>query len=306
MESPPLTADLFQPLEAAFQDEAGLRPSRSYWQDAWGRLRRDPLAILGLLLLVVLGLLAVFGPMLSSCSYDGQDIAAQNQWPSLQHWCGTDRFGRDIFIRVLYGARISLSIGLVTAVVSSVIGVVYGGISGFFGGRVDMVLMRIVDILIGVPSLLYIILLMMFLGDSLQSILMALCLTAWIGTARIARSQVLTLKNQEFSLAAQAIGASDARILFRHLIPNSIGPLIVTVTFIIPSAIFSEAFLSFLGIGIQVPMASWGTLASEAIPTLFSDPYQMLAPTLAISITMFALNFVGDGLRDALDPRLKK
>lgn len=307
MEPTPLTADLFEPLEAgAFQDEANLRPSRSYWQDAWGRLKRDRLAILGLLILVILALLAIFGPMLSSYSYDGQDFAIQNQWPSLQHWCGTDRFGRDIFIRVLYGARISLSIGVVTALVSCVIGVIYGGVSGYFGGRVDMVMMRIVDILIGVPSLLYIILIMMFLGANLQSILLALCLTAWIGTARIARSQVLTLKNQEFSIAAQAIGSSDTRILFRHLIPNSIGPLIVTVTFIIPAAIFSEAFLSFLGIGIQVPMASWGTLASEAIPTLFSDPYQMLVPTLAISISMFALNFVGDGLRDALDPRLKK
>jgi len=168
------------------------------------------------------------------------------------------------------------------------------------------VLMRIVDILTGVPSLLYIILIMMFLGNTLQSILIALCLTYWIGTARMVRSQVLSLKNQEFALAAKALGASDARILFRHLIPNSMGPIIVTVTFLIPAAIFSEAFLSFLGIGIQVPMASWGTLASEAIPSIFSYPYQILVPTLAISLTMFSFNFIGDGLRDALDPRLKQ
>jgi len=160
--------------------------------------------------------------------------------------------------------------------------------------------------MIGVPSLLYVILIMMFLGSTLQSILIALCLTYWIDTARIVRAQVFTLKNQEFTLAARAIGASGARILFRHLIPNSIGPIIVTVSFIVPAAIFSEAFLSFLGIGIQVPMASWGTLASEAIPSIFSYPYQMLIPILAISITMFALNFLGDGLRDALDPRLRK
>ena len=207
---------------------------------------------------------------------------------------------------MLFGARISLSIGFVTAGINFVIGIVYGGISGYFGGRTDMVLMRIVDILTGVPSLLYIILIMMFLGNTLQSILIALCLTYWIGTARMVRSQVLSLKNQEFALAAKALGASDARILFRHLIPNSMGPIIVTVTFLIPAAIFSEAFLSFLGIGIQVPMASWGTLASEAIPSIFSYPYQILVPTLAISLTMFSFNFIGDGLRDALDPRLKQ
>jgi len=169
-----------------------------------------------------------------------------------------------------------------------------------------MVMMRIVDILIGLPSLLYIILIMMFLGNTVQSILIALCLTYWIGTARMVRTQVMTLKNQEFALAAKVLGASDLRILLKHLIPNSMGPIIVTVTFLIPSAIFSEAFLSFLGIGIQVPMASWGTLVNEAIPTIFTQPYQMLFPALAISITIFALNFVGDGLRDALDPRLKR
>lgn len=307
MENLTLTPDLFLPLSAEEREgETLARPSRSYWQDAWARLRQDRLAMLGLAVLALIALLAVFGPMLSPYTYDGQDMVNQNQWPSRLHWFGTDKFGRDIFIRILYGARISLSVGFVTAAVNFAVGIVYGGVSGYFGGRVDMVMMRIVDILIGVPSLLYIILIMMFLGNTLQSILIALCLTYWIDTARMVRSQVLSLKNQEFALAAQAIGSSNARILFRHLIPNSIGPIIVTVSFSVPSAIFSEAFLSFLGIGIQVPMASWGTLASEAIPTLFSFPYQMLAPTVAISVTMFALNFIGDGLRDALDPRLKK
>jgi len=302
-----LTPDLFLPLqEDERQDETLSRPSRSYWQDAWIRLRRDPLAVAGLGIILVIGLFAVFGPMVSAYTYDGQDLAGQNQWPSALHWFGTDKFGRDIFVRVLYGARISLTIGFVTAAINFVIGIVYGGVSGYLGGRVDLVMMRVVDIMIGVPSLLYVILIMMFLGSTLQSILIALCLTYWIDTARIVRAQVFTLKNQEFTLAARAIGASGARILFRHLIPNSIGPIIVTVSFIVPSAIFSEAFLSFLGIGIQVPMASWGTLASEAIPSIFSYPYQMLIPILAISITMFALNFLGDGLRDALDPRLRK
>lgn len=288
------------------QNEAISRPSKSYWQDAWSRFKKDPLAMAGLITLVIIALLAIFYPMISSYSYDGQNIDIQNQGPSMQHWFGTDKFGRDLFIRILYGARISLSVGVVAAFISFVIGVIYGGISGYFGGKLDMIMMRIVDILIGLPSLLYIILIMMFLGNTLQSILLALCLTYWIGTARMVRSQVLTLKHQDYVLAARIIGASDMEILFKHLIPNSMGPIIVTVTFLIPQAIFSEAFLSFLGIGIQVPVASWGTLANDAIPYIFTYPYQMFFPALAISITMFSLNFIGDGLRDALDPRLKK
>ncbi|NSW92176.1 MAG: ABC transporter permease [Firmicutes bacterium] len=287
-------------------NESISRKSKSYWQDAWSRFKKDPFAMIGLFIIIIMVLSAIFGPMLSQYTYDGQAIADQNQSPSFKHWFGTDKFGRDIFVRVMYGARISLTIGFTVAAINMVIGVIYGGIAGYFGGRVDMIMMRIVDIMIGVPSLLYIILIMMFLGNTVKSILIALCLTYWIGTARIVRSQVLTQKNQEYALAAKAIGSSNLRILFKHLIPNSMGPIIVTVTFLIPSAIFSEAFLSFLGIGIQVPMASWGTLANEAIPTIFTRPYQMFFPALAISITMFALNFIGDGLRDALDPRLKK
>jgi len=256
--------------------------------------------------LAVITLSAIFSPMFSPYTYDGQDVLNQNQWPSVLHWFGSDKFGRDIFVRTMYGARISLTIGFVTALLSLVIGVLYGGISAYLGGKVDMIMMRIVDILSGIPSLLYIILIMLFLEHSIQSILIALCITYWIGTARITRSQILSLKNQDFALAAKVIGESKIKILLSHLIPNSMGPVIVTVTFLIPSAIFEEAFLSFLGIGIQVPMASWGSLANDAIPTLFTQPYQMLFPALAISITMFALNFIGDGLRDALDPKLKK
>ncbi|EST52898.1 diguanylate cyclase [Brevibacillus panacihumi W25] len=303
-----LPDDLFEKLdESDRQDNEEItRPSKSYWQDAWARFRKDPLAMIGLCVIIVMAVAAIFGPIFSEYTYDGQNLENGNHPPSAEHWFGTDKFGRDIFVRTLYGARISLLIGFVAAAINMVIGIIYGGISGYFGGRVDMLLMRIVDIMIGVPDLLYIILVMMFLGNSIQSILIALCLTSWIGTARIVRSQVVTLKHQEYALAARAIGSSNLRILFKHLIPNSIGPIIVTVTFLVPSAIFSEAFLSFLGIGIQVPIASWGTLVNDAIPTLFTQPYQMLFPALAISITMFALNFIGDGLRDALDPRLKK
>ncbi len=213
--------------------------------------------------------------------------------------------GSDIFVRTIYGARISLTIGFTAAAINMVIGVFYGGIAGYMGGMTDMVMMRIVDILSGIPSLLYLILIMMFLGSSVQSILMAMCLTYWITTARMVRGQILTLREQDFALAAKVCGQSKWQILIHHLIPNSMGSIIVTVTFLIPSAIFEEAFLSFLGIGIQVPKASWGTMCNDAIQYLtasIADDF----PALAISITIFSLNFIGDGLRDALDPRLNK
>lgn len=281
-------------------------PSVSYWENAWIRLKKDPLAVAGMIFILVMCLAAIFGPIIIPYEYDYMDIAIQNQGPSLQHWFGTDKFGRDIFVRTLYGARISLTIGFMAAFLNGFIGVLYGGMAGFMGGKIDMVLMRIVDVITSVPSLLYIILIMMYLGNNIQSILIALCLTYWTGTARQVRSQILSLKHQDFVLASRVIGETKFQILTGHLIPNSIGPIIVSVTFLIPSAIFQEAFLSFLGIGIQVPMASWGTLANDAIPALFTNPYQMFFPVLAISLTMLSLNFIGDGLRDALDPRLKK
>lgn len=281
-------------------------PSISYWKNAWVRLKKDPLAMLGIMIIIIITIASIIGPMLIPYSYDGMDITIQNQGPTAAHWFGTDKFGRDIFVRTLYGARISLTIGFLAAFLNGVIGVLYGGFSGFIGGRIDLIMMRIVDVITSVPSLLYIILIMMFLGNNIQSILIALCLTYWTGTARQVRSQILTLKHQDFVLAARVIGENKFQILTSHLIPNSMGPIIVTITFLIPQAIFQEAFLSFLGIGIQVPMASWGTLANDAIPALFTQPYQMFFPVLAISFTMLALNFIGDGLRDALDPRLKK
>lgn len=281
-------------------------PSISYWENAWSRLIKDPLAVLGMIALLAISFGAIFGPIIIPYSYDGMDIAIQNQGISLDHWFGTDKFGRDIFVRTLYGARISLTIGLVAALLNGVIGILYGGISGFIGGKVDIVMMRVVDVITSVPSMLYTILIMMYLGNSVRSILIALCMTYWTGTARQARSQVLSLKNMDFVMAAKVIGETKWQILIHHLIPNSMGPLIVSITFLIPDAIFMEAFLSFMGIGIQVPMASWGTLANDAIPTLSTYPYQMFFPVLMISITMLSLNFIGDGLRDSLDPRLKK
>ena len=297
----------YEPLDrSALSADEISRPSVSYWQDAWRRFRRDKLALFGLIVIAIITLFAIFGPMLCPYSYEEADFFSVSQPPSAAHWFGTDALGRDLYVRVLYGARISLSIGVVAALVNMVIGVLYGGIAGYFGGAVDNVMMRIVDILIALPSLLYIVIIMMLLGSNVRSILIALCISSWIGTARITRSQVVSLKHQEYALAAKLAGASDFEILIRHLLPNAMGPIIVSVMFLIPSAIFSEAFLTFLGIGIQKPMASWGSLANDAIPKLTSAPYQMFFPIAAISLTMFSLNFIGDGLRDALDPKLKK
>ena len=284
--------DLLEPLaESDRETESIERESISYLQMCWRRLKKDKLAMFGLVVIGIMTFLAIFAPMLSQYTYDQTDFAHMLEWPSRAHWFGTDKLGRDIFVRTMYGARISLTIGF---------------IAGYLGGKTDMIMMRIVDILCGIPSLIYLILIMMYLGNTMKSILIAMCLTYWITTARMVRGQILTLREQDFALAGKVCGLSKWQILIHHLIPNSIGTIIVTVTFLIPSAIFQEAFLSFLGIGIAVPKASWGTLANDAIEYLFSYPYQMFFPAVAISITIFALNFIGDGLRDALDPRLKK
>ncbi|MEE1200894.1 MAG: ABC transporter permease [Christensenellales bacterium] len=301
-----LSDDLFVIDSASRDNEEIVRPSITYWQDVWMRFRRDPLALIGLMIILAMALLAIFVPLFSSYSYDGMDLTAMNQGPSLKHLCGTDQMGRDLFIRILYGARISLTIGFVAAAINFLIGVVYGGISGYIGGRTDIVMMRIVDILTSLPSLLYIVLIMLVFGSNMGSVILALCFTSWIGTARVVRSEVMRLKHSEYVLAARLSGASTGKLLHYHLIPNAMGPIIVSTAFLIPNAIFSESFLSFLGIGIQAPMASWGTLANDAIQMMLSQPYQMLFPVLAICLTMFSFNFIGDGLRDALDPRMKR
>ena len=299
-----LDADMFD-MNAAAEDssEKIVRESTTYWHDVWKRFRRDPLAIFGLCVILAMAIACIFVPMFSKYTYSGMDLTNMNAGPSLAHLCGTDQMGRDLFIRIMYGARISLSIGVVAAAINFLIGVVYGGIAGYIGGKVDMVMMRIVDILIALPSMLYTVLM---LGSSVGTVILALCFTSWIGTARIVRSEVMRLKHSEYVLAARLSGAKFWNLLVSHLIPNAMGPIIVSTAFLIPSAIFSEAFLSFLGIGIQAPMASWGTLANDAQSTLLTYPHQMIFPVLAICITMFSFNFIGDGLRDALDPKLKK
>lgn len=302
-----IPAELFTKLpENAKQTDVINRPSISYWRNASMKIKKDKLAVIGLIFILCMILFAIFVPIFSPYAYDEQDHNAIYQSPSLIHPLGTDMFGRDLFTRIAYGARISLTVGFVTALANMIIGVLFGGISGYIGGKVDMIMMRFVDVFAAIPSLLYIILLMMFFGSNLKSVLIALCLTYWFGTARQTRGQILTIRTQDFAVAAKVVGESNFRILIRHLIPNSFGPIIVTVMFLVPSAIFDEAFLSFIGIGISVPIASWGTLANDGMATMGMYPYLMIFPALAISFTMFALNFIGDGLRDALDPRLKK
>ena len=298
----------FTPLALAKGDTAGVAsgPSLSYWQDAWLRLKKDKAAMLGLIFILALLLFAIIGPVFSSYSYEDQNFMQANLAPSAEHWFGTDSLGRDLFVRVLYGARISLSIGIVASLINLVIGVIYGGISGYAGGRTDRIMMNIVDILYSVPTLLYVILLMVVFKPGLMNIFVALGISYWLQMARIVRGEVLKLKEQEFVLAAKSMGAGSSRILVKHLIPNAVGAIIVSLSMSIPDAIFTEAFLSFIGLGVSAPMASWGVLASDGVNSIRVFPFQLFFPALAISLTMLAFNFLSDGLRDALDPKMRR
>lgn len=296
--------DMFTLLDDSEKDsEFVAMESKTYFQDAWASFRKNKLALIGLVFIALMVLAAIFVPLLSPYTYDGQDMMTRNAGSSLQHLFGTDKFGRDILVRVMYGARISLSVGFAAALLNLIIGVVYGGICGYIGGKVDLILMRIVDILYSVPTLLYVILIMLVFGSNIFSVLLAISVSSWVGMARQVRAQVLSLKEQEFSLAAYVIGASQGRILFKHLVINCMGPIIVNTTLMVPSAIFTEAFLAFVGIGISIPMASWGTMANEARAQLMLYPMQMVWPVAAICLTMLSLHFIGDGLSEALDPR---
>lgn len=283
-----------------------LTPPISFWQDVWIRFKQNIPAFLGLIVLGFLFLFAIIGPHLSGYTYYDTDLALKNEPPSSRFWFGSDDLGRDVFTRTWYGARISLFVGTTAALVDLVIGVLWGSIAAFSGKWVDELMMRTADILYGLPYLLVVILLMVVLGSGLVPIIIAMTIIGWITMARIVRGQILQIKQLEYVQAAEALGASFSRILFKHLIPNAMGPIIVTVTLTIPSAIFVEAFLSFLGLGVQAPMASWGTMASEGLSAMKYYPWRLFFPAFFISLTMLAFNLVGDGLRDALDPRLRK
>ncbi|MCH1626221.1 ABC transporter permease [Fredinandcohnia quinoae] len=299
--------DMFSPATIDTNESERIsRPSLSFWKDVTMRFKKNKLAMTGIVLIVLLLIMAIIGPWISQYDYRTNDLMNVNKPPSSEHWFGTDELGRDVFTRTWQGARISLFIGLAAAVIDLAIGVIWGGISGYRGGKTDEFMMRFADILYGVPYLLLVILLMVILKQGLGTMIIAMTITGWINMARIVRGQVLQLKYQEYVLAAQTLGANVKRIMFRHLVPNSMGPILVTMTLTIPNAIFTEAFLSYLGLGVQVPLASWGTMASEGLPAFEYYPWRLFFPAILICLTIFSFNVIGDGLRDALDPRLRK
>ena len=379
--------DKWAPLEQSSESREKIwSKNRTFAGDVWFRFRRKPTAIAGLVMILLFLLFSLLGPMFTTYSYSGQNLAmvnipplinvyyvgscrvyispslkliqvdgegnlsgvlspirteneksmmifdcggkevalyygsssyvvcdeaTGNIYPSGYHWCrdhvlGTDALGRDILARLMYGTRVSLMVAFVSVLVNLVIGIVYGGVAGYLGGAVDAVMMRIVDVISTIPLTLYVILIMMIFGQGLQSIIIALGCVYWVDMARVVRGQVLGLKQQEFVLAARTIGSSSRTILMQHLIPNAMGSILVTATMLIPSAIFMEAFLGYLGIGLRPPLASLGTMCNDANANLRTSPHELLIPALVICLIMFAFNFVGDGMRDALDPKLKK
>ena len=278
----------------------------SLWQDAWIKLSKNYLALLGLAVLVLLVVISLLTPWIAPYSYSAQNLDLGATAPSLQHWLGTDVFGRDMLTRIMYGGRVSLMVGFVATGVALVIGILWGAVAGFYGGRIDALMMRIVDILYALPFMIFIVLLMVVFGRNILLLFLAIGAVEWLTMARIVRGQVMSLRHQEFVEAANSLGLSQWTIIRRHIIPNTLGPVIVYTTLTIPSVMLLEAFLSFLGLGIQPPESSWGLLISYGVETMEEYPWLLVFPGIALSLTLFALNFLGDGLRDALDPRTSK
>jgi oligopeptide transport system permease protein len=275
----------------------------SLWQDAWRRLRRNRLAVCGLFVLVFFITIALMTPLIAPYGYAQQNLELGATPPSAAHWLGTDIFGRDLLTLVMYGGRVSLAVGFIATAVALLIGVTWGAIAGYAGGRVDAVMMRIVDILYALPFMIFIVLLMVVFGRNLLLLFLAIGAVEWLTMARIMRAQVQSLRQQEFVEAAISLGLSPAVIIRRHVVPNALGPIIVYTTLTIPSVMLLEAFLSFLGLGVQPPQTSWGLLISYGAESLEEYPWLLVFPGLALTLTLFSLNFLGDGLRDALDVR---
>ncbi|WP_371816589.1 oligopeptide ABC transporter permease [Exiguobacterium sp. s140] len=328
--------DMFTPVE--MNEQLGERiagKSLNFWQDAWMRLKKNKAAIISLSIILILVVLSLFGPMLSGRDAYEQNISQAKLPPKVtglewagfdglatlggrdidfyeqknveeNFWFGTDYLGRDLWSRIWEGTRISLFIGLVAAIIDTIIGVAYGGISAYFGGRTDNIMQRIVEILTGIPNLILIILFILIFDPGVFTIILALAITGWIGMSRLVRGQILKLKNQEFVLAARTLGASSTRLIFKHLIPNTLGAIIITLMFTIPSAIFFEAFLSFIGIGLQPPQASLGTLINDGYKELRTFPFLLIIPSVIIVLLMVSFNLLADGLRDAFDPKMRK
>lgn len=311
-----LTEDLFEPVDRSDNDKDRIhRPTIKYWPDVWRRLKKNKLAMLGLLIIIGMILLSIIGPMVSGFTYDKQDYLYINVKPGVepQYLFGTDELGRDLFTRVTMGTRYSLFIGILAALIDVTIGVLYGGIAGISGSRVDMFMMRIAEIVYSIPYMLVVILMSVVFsseegsGTSLIVMVIAMTITGWVPMAVMVRGQVMQLKQFEYSLASKSLGAGNGWILKKHIIPNTLGPILVNVTLTIPRAIFSEATLGYLGLGLQAPKPSLGNLASDALSSMaVGNGYQLVIPAVFISLVMFAFNVLGDGLRDALDPRLRK
>jgi oligopeptide transport system permease protein len=282
-----------------------LPPGRSLWADAWTRLKSNRAAVAGAAIIAAIALLVIVGPWFSTYAYDFTDWSNLSTGPSVVsgHYFGTDTLGRDLLVRTLHGGRISLLVGIVATVVSLVIGVTYGAVAGYFGGRIDALMMRVVDILYALPFMFLVILLMVFFGRNIVLIFVAIGAINWLDMARIVRGQTLSLKHREFVEAAQAQGVGPFAIIGRHIVPNLLGVVVVYVTLTIPQVVLVESFLSFLGLGVQEPMTSWGALVHDGAEQLESAPWMLVFPAVFLALTLFCFNFLGDGLRDALDPK---
>ncbi|MEM7383623.1 MAG: ABC transporter permease [Verrucomicrobiota bacterium] len=278
----------------------------SLWRDAWFRLLKNKLALGCLIIFILIVVICVVGPWLSPFSETEQQLKVGAQPPNGTHWMGTDPLGRDLMTRIFFGGRISLLVGFVATLVSLIIGVAYGAIAGYIGGKLDAFMMRVVDILYSIPFIIFVILLTVIFGSSLILLFLAIGAVEWLSMSRIVRSQVMSLKKQEFVEAAVSLGFSRWRIIFRHLLPNVLGPVIVYTTLTVPAVMLFEAVLSFLGLGVQPPNSSWGILISEGSANMETSPWMLFFPALFFSTTLFCLNFIGDGLRDALDVRSSK
>ncbi|PCJ45855.1 MAG: peptide ABC transporter permease [Gammaproteobacteria bacterium] len=288
------------------EQESSIEEGSSLWHDAWCRLQKNKLAVAGLMVLSFMIIIALLTPWIAPYSYETQNLALLATPPSYEHWFGTDVYGRDLLTRIMYGGRISLMVGFLATAVALSIGVLWGTVAGYIGGKVDAVMMRTVDILYALPFMIFIILLMVVFGRSVILLFLAIGAVEWLTMARIVRGQVLTIRKLEFVEAAVSMGLSRWQIITRHLIPNILGPIIIYTSLTIPSVMLLEAFLSFLGLGIQPPMSSWGSLINDGVQDMEEHPWLLIFPGIALSVTLFSLNFVGDGLRDALDPKTSK
>lgn len=300
-------ASAFDPLpEGSLDQDEIVRKKTTYIGDVWRNFKKNKPAVISLWVMALMLFLVIFGPMMNEFNYYSNDYSATNQTPNLIHWFGTDKLGRDLWTRVWEGGRISLLIAVLATLIPEIIGMTIGGISGYIGGALDTFIMRTIDVLMGIPSLIYMILLMVVLGTgNVFTLVIAISLTGWMGSARSTRGLVLQLKTREFVVASETLGASSAWIIAKRLIPNTLGIRVVGITMSLPSVIFYEAFLSYIGLGVTPPAPSWGQLIKAAGEVFRYYPYQFIIPCACVSITMLCLNLIGDGLRDALDPKLR-